>query len=1235
MNLKDLLTAPRYGIYLPKDQVTTDLEYTGYGSSFRISTSLTLGDDDTFVKVKETLDDYLEQSNAYFEANDLALLGVLLSAGGTVASELIDFSKDGITLARLITVNAKRIEFIYEKYNHFEYALQLSLTQQSSIKFAWSDSKLSGDFYFNIKRSFGEDVTAITGYTFFHLGNAAGAKPVTLRAGMVKRKPLKKQDDEEPTPDKGPQQKEDYVYIQLQSRSYEGITIADIGRMITPDTEGKMPEWLEKVAIHDFVVLRKKTTDGDIKTNTLAIVLDCEIDINEQPLKTKLTIFSETTNGKTSFGFEGVVTLDGHRFSLKIKKGDKHWAIIATYDSGQRAKEINFKELVGQLFGEDAKNIAPDIRINIKDFKAFFYYDKSESGSKILLGMGASIDIDLKSLPIAGQILVEANAIAFKDVLVIYAKGAFSEAELKEIKALGKGYQYRQGLSVCATVVANGESTYYTLGGSDPAPQLLDTAESQGSKADEVASKVSWSKVDKKIGPVHLQRIGLAYNEGKIIALLDASIASKALEMQLMGLGVGFNLDWNDLSPKFYLDGLGLSYRTDSVEISGALMRTQQNGTEVYNGQARLKMKNFTLSALGSYAKTEAGASLFIYGLYEGNIGGPPIFYVTGIAAGFGYNRKINAPDIDEVAQFPLVALAMQPQDKGLRQVLDSLEQPLKSGKLPIEIAIGNYWLAVGVKFTSFKLIETFVLVTVNLGPKTEFNILGLSRMSWPEASIRKKINLAEPLVFVEIAIKVSFGSDSDVIAVDGLITPSSYVFSRNCQLSGGFAFYTWVSGPHAGDFVLSIGGYHPRFPKPAHYPVVPRVALHWQLTKNLFIRGELYFALTPSAMMMGGRWELAYVSDNVKASFLLWIDILMQWAPLYYDISIGILIRVDAHIKLKLITVHLHLELRASLDIWGPPFSGKAEIDLGIFSFEIGFGSKTLPERKPMLWDEFAGGFLPKDKATEQQEHLKRVPGLGSSGVRVDCINASLTKGVINCIEEKGKAPLNIANPQQMELVIDSGIPVGRLQFNGQPSGLQNEDDTMKMLGVRPCGFTSDEVSFEMEVEVKLGGKVVDNFEKEEVRKGFPDALWGGSAAPEGNDPKTQKDPEAPKVIQNVMSGLKLKAIAPDPEKSKFFDFSTIVQPYTPAPVAMALPNIGGEEVFYTRDVYQKMQEYGQIQKTDVRNELMAMGFGEEDMMETTIHEHIYSQGGNYFRATPKIGSIGHNYHNPDDTQK
>ncbi len=44
-----------------------------------------------------------------------------------------------------------------------------------------------------------------------------------------------------------------------------------------------------------------------------------------------------------------------------------------------------------------------------------------------------------------------------------------------------------------------------------------------------------------------------------------------------------------------------------------------------------------------------------------------------------------------------------------------------------IPASVGDYFLAVGVKFTSFKIIDSFVLLTVAFGHRFEIDVLGLS----------------------------------------------------------------------------------------------------------------------------------------------------------------------------------------------------------------------------------------------------------------------------------------------------------------------------------------------------------------------------------------------------------------------------------------------------------------------------------------------------------------------------
>ena len=50
-------------------------------------------------------------------------------------------------------------------------------------------------------------------------------------------------------------------------------------------------------------------------------------------------------------------------------------------------------------------------------------------------------------------------------------------------------------------------------------------------------------------------------------------------------------------------------------------------------------------------------------------------------------------------------------------------------------------------------------------------------------------------------------------------LTDNSWLLHESVRLTGGFAFVTWFAGPNKGQFVLTMGGYHPDFHRDG-YPV-------------------------------------------------------------------------------------------------------------------------------------------------------------------------------------------------------------------------------------------------------------------------------------------------------------------------------------------------------------------------------------------------------------------------------
>ena len=116
-------------------------------------------------------------------------------------------------------------------------------------------------------------------------------------------------------------------------------------------------------------------------------------------------------------------------------------------------------------------------------------------------------------------------------------------------------------------------------------------------------------------------------------------------------------------------------------------------------------------------------------------LGGPPCFFIDGLAGGFGYNRGLNLPTLDDLPAYPFVKGAMndragqpvQRQEGPTRSALEALHDTAPP-------AYGENWIAAGIRFSSFEMVQSFALLTVKFGTEFELDLLGLSEASVPPA---------------------------------------------------------------------------------------------------------------------------------------------------------------------------------------------------------------------------------------------------------------------------------------------------------------------------------------------------------------------------------------------------------------------------------------------------------------------------------------------------------------------
>jgi hypothetical protein len=611
-----------------------------------------------------------------------------------------------------------------------------------------------------------------------------------------------------------------------------------------------------------------------------------------------------------------------------------------------------------------------------------------------------------------------------------------------------------------------------------------------------------WLKVQKKFGPVSFHRIGITFRNSKICFLLDAGFAASALDVELDGLALCFPLSKpTDFSVE--LHGLDIAFSSGPVGISGGLLKTtNESGDVVYNGEAMIKMEALSIAALGSYAKLQGGqSSLFIYAMLSYPLGGPPCFFVTGLAAGFGYNRSLKIPALKDLKSFPLVAAAA---NTGSLTCSTTPADALTTMSDYIPISIGEDWLAAGVKFTSFEMIRSFALLSVSFGSVFEIALLGLSTIDVPAAC-------PNPIAHAELALEAIFAPEKGLLSVEAALTPESYILDKSCTLTGGFAFYLWFGGEHSGDFGISLGGYHPSFVKPAHYPSVDRLGFNWKPTDKITIKGEAYFALTPSCIMAGGRLDAVYENGNLKAWFIAYADFLISWKPFHYDISIGASLGASYRVHCFLCHHTFSIELSARLHLYGPDFSGEVHIHWFIISFTISFGNAGSAEPAPLNWDEFSRSFLPQPER-KQTANLRMM--VADAPPQPMVCDIKVSNGLVKEIKTDGQPPKWVINAQNLCIVTHSVIPSTKITFNENPINI-----VPPKLGIKPMG-----VGFKLDSShiVSLRRKKDDNsyesetLQFETVLENVPESLWS---------PDKLSGPRA-NTIGSVPVGLKLTPV-------------------------------------------------------------------------------------------------------------
>src|SRR5262249_10885983 len=346
-----------------------------------------------------------------------------------------------------------------------------------------------------------------------------------------------------------------------------------------------------------------------------------------------------------------------------------------------------------------------------------------------------------------------------------------------------------------------------------------------------------WIGVHQGFGPIYIDQVGVTADDDSAALLIDGGVSIAGFTAQVDDLTIDVPYRHFGDPTKWSLDlkGLALGYSNPAVSIAGGLVKFDGPPIE-YDGMLLIKVSQIGIVAGGSYSTPLVEGSSDTYtavAIFAGvfvPIGIPPIIKISALGLGVGYNRQILVPDdLNRIPGFALIKALDRPED-----FANNPMGTLMDFRAQFPARRGSFWIAVGLRGTSFEVVNVTAVLYVALDRGLEVGLLGVARMALPADDAA--------IVTVELALKVRFSTAEGLFSIQAQLTDNSWLLSPDCQLTGGFAYFMWF---RESQFLLTLGGYHPAFQPRPEFPVVPRLGYHWNFLGVVHIKGESYFALT------------------------------------------------------------------------------------------------------------------------------------------------------------------------------------------------------------------------------------------------------------------------------------------------------------------------------------------------------------------------------------------------------
>ncbi|MUN38894.1 DUF6603 domain-containing protein [Actinomadura litoris] len=315
-------------------------------------------------------------------------------------------------------------------------------------------------------------------------------------------------------------------------------------------------------------------------------------------------------------------------------------------------------------------------------------------------------------------------------------------------------------------------------------------------------------------------------------------------------------------------DGVDVDLDVGPVSGGGSLRRIEPG---VYGGVLDLDLAALSVKAIGRLRPPSGNAPLSFLLLLSASFPAPGVqvglgFAVDAVGGIVGIGHRADADTLRRMVADGHADRVLFPDDPARRaaEILDALGAafPEARGRFVVGPMLRITW--------SGGIVSLAAAVVLDLPSPPQFLLLGRMLAALPHAEA--------PIVHLQAELygRVDPGAPSVELLVS--LTGS---WIAGVPVSGEiYLLFRGAGGSGGGDFVLSAGGFHPRYVRPPGVPELRRLRL--ALGSGLGLRAEAYLAVTSNAVMFGGQVRLEATIAGCGVEGWLGLDALFVWDPVF-----------------------------------------------------------------------------------------------------------------------------------------------------------------------------------------------------------------------------------------------------------------------------------------------------------------------------------------------------------------